>query len=177
MERKLMDACYIKEEKIKEFFDYYTKLEYVSMETGFSHPPSCYPAITYDIKVIWKKKKYNVYFEMVDDDRERAWFYSFKTDLEVCGHFTGDCQLSIGNQYFGYMGYLSERTIKMFMLGDETGIDTIKQIEARPQIIKLEEGLKEINDALIVINKYKGRDLYYERTMLQKELKELEAIK
>ena len=172
-----MEACYIKEKRIKEFFDYYTKLEYVSMKTKFSQPPSCHPSIVYNITVIWEKREYNVYFEMVDDDREHAWFYSFKTDLEACGHFTGDCQLSIGNQYFGHMGYLSERTIKMFMLGDETGIDTIKQIKARPQIEKLEKDIEEINDALVIINKYKDRDLHYERTMLQKELKELEAIK
>lgn len=177
MERKLMEACYIKEKRIKEFFDYYTKLEYVSMKTKFSQPPSCHPSIVYNIIVIWEKKRYNIYFEMVDEGREHAWFYSFKTDLEACGHSTGDRQLSIGNQYFGYMGYLSERTIKIFMLGNETGIDTIKQIEVRPQIIELKKIINDVSDALIIINKYNGRDLEYEKAVYEKELKELETIK
>lgn len=177
MERKLINGCYISEEKVKKFFNYYTKLKYVSMKTGFSHPPSCHPSVTYNITVAWEDKEYNVYFEMVDEGKANPWFYSLKTDLEACGHFNGERQVNIGNQYFDYVGYLNERTIKLFMLGDEVKIDTIKQIEAQPQISKLKKTIKEIDDALIIINRYSGRDLYYEKEDYKKELKELEAIK
>ncbi len=147
------------------------------MKTGFSHPPSCHPAIAYNITVAWESKEYNVYFEMVDDNGELPWFYSLKTDLEACGHFRGERQVHIGNQYFDYVGYLSERTIKCFVLGDEDKIDTIKQIETRPKISELKKIIKDVNDALVIINKYSGRNLNYEKDVYEKELKELEAIK
>lgn len=157
MERRLADFCYINEDKFKEFFDKYTKLEYIGFKSYFSEPQDQFPAIIYDVEVLYTDEYseshiHNVHFEIVDDGKDRRWVYRFDSNLHA-NNSDNDC-----NKYgirYDYDGCLSELHFKWF-LNEDKRINSrrIKYLKNVDKIVELEMKSRDLQKAINILEEF-----------------------